>query len=344
MEAEKTNDIGLLLERLGNGSLTGAEKEFLQHYVESTFQDEKLNELMQKHWNTMEQESYSNLDETDLKQVRKQILSRIKKPGLALRHPGSRGAAWPNFLVRVAAVLTIPLLLLSSYLIYQLNQHTEDRMVMQDVIATPGSRVHFVLPDQSEVWLNSGSSISYLTGLYINGQRRVKLNGEGYFQVVPDKKHPFIVETSFLNVKVLGTSFNVSNYAGDDFISSTLEKGLVALLDSKNDEVALLKPGQQAFFSKNTRELKIINVDTRLSTSWKDGKLVFRNSPLRDVTKQLERWFNCTIRVDPALMNSEISYTATIQNETLGEVLKMIEISTEVKTKIKNREVTICTE
>jgi ferric-dicitrate binding protein FerR (iron transport regulator) len=81
-----------------------------------------------------------------------------------------------------------------------------------------------------------------------------------------------------------------------------------------------------------------------MSTSWKDGKLMFRDSPLNDVTRQLERWFNCTIHVDPKLMNSEISYTATIQDETLGEVLKMIEISTQVKTRIKNREVTIWTE
>jgi ferric-dicitrate binding protein FerR (iron transport regulator) len=95
---------------------------------------------------------------------------------------------------------------------------------------------------------------------------------------------------------------------------------------------------------KGTKELTVYPVNTGLLTSWKDGKLMFRDSPLKDVSRQLERWFNCTIHVDPKLLHSGILYTATIQNETLGEVLQMIEISTPVKTKIKNREVTIWSE
>jgi ferric-dicitrate binding protein FerR (iron transport regulator) len=220
-----------------------------------------------------------------------------------------------------------------------------EQSVMQQVIATPGSRVHFVLPDQSEVWLNSGSSLEFSNGLYVNKQRRVKLKGQGYFVVTRDEKHPFIVSADDLNIKVLGTSFDVSNYAEDDFISSTLEGGAIVLLDSSGDkEIASLKPGQQAVFCKGTKELTVHQVNTGILTSWKDGKLMFRDSPLKDVTQQLERWFNCTIHVDPKLLHSGILYTATIQNETLGEVLQMIEISTQVKTKIKNREVSIWSE
>jgi ferric-dicitrate binding protein FerR (iron transport regulator) len=82
-------------------------------------------------------------------------------------------------------------------------------------------------------------------------------------------------------------------------------------------------------------------VDTRLTTSWKDGRLIFKNTPLHEVTKQLERWFNCSIYVAPELLDSGILYTATIQDETLIEVLEMIEISTKVNTEIKNRQVQI---
>jgi ferric-dicitrate binding protein FerR (iron transport regulator) len=123
-----------------------------------------------------------------------------------------------------------------------------------------------------------------------------------------------------------------------------LEDGAVALLNPSGEEIASLKPGQQALFRKKTRELTVCQVDTRLLTSWKDGKLIFRNAPLKEVTKQLERWFNFTIQVDPGLLHSGILYTATIQDETLGEVLQMIEISTQVKTKIKSREVSIWSE
>jgi ferric-dicitrate binding protein FerR (iron transport regulator) len=137
----------------------------------------------------------------------------------------------------------------------------------------------------------------------------------------------------------------VSNYAEDEFIRSTLEDGAIALLNPSGDrELASLKPGQQAVFRKQTKELRVYQTDTRLSTSWKDGKLIFRDASLKEVTRQLERWFNCSIQTDPELLHSGILYTATIRDETLGEVLQMIEISTQVKTKIKNRSVKIWAE
>jgi transmembrane sensor len=211
----------------------------------------------------------------------------------------------------------------------------------QTVIASPGSRVHFTLPDQTEVWLNSGSTLEFPLNLNQQDQRKVKLFGQGYFNVKHDANHPFYVETEILSVKALGTSFDVSSYSEDQQISSTLEEGSIALFNSRGNEVARLFPGQKAVLDKKTNEIVVKNVETALSTSWKDGKLIFRNTSLSDVTIQLERWFNCKIHLDPHLLNSDLMYSATIQDETLGEVLKMIEISTRIKTKIEKREVYI---
>jgi ferric-dicitrate binding protein FerR (iron transport regulator) len=211
----------------------------------------------------------------------------------------------------------------------------------QRVTANPGSRVHFTLPDQTEVWLNSGSMLEFPLALNLLDNRKVKLSGQGYFKVAHDKAHPFFVETDGLSIKALGTSFDVSNYDNDKQISSTLEEGSIALIGFDGNEVTRIHPGQKAILDKTTHMMVVRDVETLLTTSWKDGKLIFRNTSLSDITVQLERWFNCKIHLDPRLKDSGLMYTATIQNETLGEVLKMIEISTRIKTLIKEREVYI---
>lgn len=347
MELKNNHDISLLLERMLAGTLDESGKDDLRAYIESTFRDEKLNDLMNRHWNSLNRQ-YVKQDEQELEDLKRRIRTMVMHDQVDLVRPVQKGMVrLMKYLVRAAAILTIPLLIFSGYLYSRLSRQAPGlagHPVMQQVIATPGSRVRFVLPDQSEVWLNSGSSLEFPNSLDNQKLRRVKLLGQGYFRVSKDEKHPFIVETGELNVKVLGTSFDVSCYTGDQFVRSTLEEGAIALLNSQGCEVAFLKPGQQAVYNRETKKLTVNQVDTRLTTSWKDGTLMFRDSPLEDVTIQLERWFNCTIHVDPELINSGILYTATIKDETLGEVLQMIEISTQVKTKIKNREVTIWSE
>jgi ferric-dicitrate binding protein FerR (iron transport regulator) len=213
--------------------------------------------------------------------------------------------------------------------------------VIGKVVAHPGSRVHFTLPDQTEVWLNSGSTLEYPLALNEQENRKVKLSGQGYFKVAHDPSHPFFVETDGIRIKALGTSFDVSGYAADRQISSTLEEGSIALLDLSGKEVTRIYPGQKAVLDKSTNSMEVKEVETMLTTSWKDGKLIFRNTSLLDVTIQLERWFNCKIHLDSRLLKTDLMYTATIQDETLGEVLKMIEISTKIKTGIEKREVYI---
>lgn len=323
----------LILEETGD-----EDKERLQAYIRSSFRDKELDELMRQHWDGIVNKG---LEKNDL--FLQQLKTKIRERIFGAESIPKKTIRWKTTLTRIAAVLFIPLLISSVYLFYLFSQgDMPDRQnAMQQVFATPGSRVHFILPDSSEVWLNSGSTLEYPINMNRQKQRKVKLSGQGYFNVTHDIKHPFVVEAGELNIKVLGTSFDVSAYPNDPFINSTLEIGSIALLDSYGKEVARLNPGQKAILDKQSRKLFIENVDTRLITSWKDGKLIFKNTPLAEVTRQLERWFNCHISVSPQLFNSGILYTATIKDETLGEVLKMIEISTSVTTKVENRKVTI---
>lgn len=334
-----------LHQQLLSDGLTQNEKDDLWVKIQATYKNDELELLMQKYWQSLENKEIA-ADELQFEVLKNQILSRIQKSKNGSKNTYKRSISnWQNVLMRVAAILFIPLLLGSAYVYYRMdnryNKMASTSSVMQEVIACPGSRVHFTLPDHSEVWLNSGSKLKFSLNMASLDQRNVTLTGQGYFKVAHDKKHPFIVETEKMKIQALGTSFDVSSYCNDSQVSSILEEGSIALINLQNEEFARLTPGQQAVLDKSSNQFSIKNVDTALSTSWRDGKLIFRNSPLVEVTKQMERWFNCKINVDPKLLNSNILYTATIQDETLGEVLKMIEISTSVKTKIEKREVSI---
>ncbi|MEL7587321.1 MAG: FecR domain-containing protein [Prolixibacteraceae bacterium] len=341
MKENNYQDIEQLLQKMLVGTLSENEKDEIRKYMASTWQDERLNDFMSRHWATLDARS-ADSDEAGLDDLKSRILLMIMNDPSLSRPAAGRKIRLnpPGWLVRIAAVLTIPLLIFSGYLYYRLNGSSSavKPEISQEVVATPGSRVHFMLADKTEVWLNSGSTLSFSTGLYEQQQRRVKLTGQGYFLVSKDEEHPFIVETGDLNIKVLGTAFDVSNYANDEFISSTLEHGAIALLNSDGEELAVLRTGENAVYKKTSRELAVNQVNTRIATSWKDGQLIFREAPLKEVTTRLERWFNCSINVDPELASSGMRFTATIQDETLGEVLKMVEISAHVRTKITKRE------
>jgi ferric-dicitrate binding protein FerR (iron transport regulator) len=331
-----------LLERILSGELTSAEREDLTIYIEDSYRDHQLDLLMQEHWDGMEDEKIV-MNDSQLLNLKIRIFDQIHQSKASLEenrrivHPN-----WKSYLTRAAAVLFVPLLLGSMLLVNRMNnqiQKLTTTTANQKVVANPGSRVHFTLPDQTEVWLNSGSMLEFPLSINQQDFRKVKLSGQGYFKVAHDQEHPFFVEVDGLNIKALGTSFDVSAYISDGQISSTLEEGSIALINNEGGEIARLHPGQKAFLDKTTNVLFVKEVETTLTTSWKEGKLIFRNSSLPDVMEQLERWFNCKIHVDTKLMTAGLMYTATIQDETLGEVLKMIEISTKIKTRIEKREV-----
>jgi transmembrane sensor len=337
-------DIKHLLKQMLSNELTVSEKEKLQRYIQQTYKDHELDRLMHDHWLELENKLVGE-DEAQFVNLKNRIISLIATTNVPLNKEYTLSPSnWRYFLMRVAAVLFVPLLLSSILVFYSLNKRIDTingEVSMQEIVASPGSRVHFTLPDRTEVWLNSKSKLEFPVNLNQQKQRRVKLTGQGYFKVAHDKQHPFFVDIEGISIEALGTAFDVSGYNDDMQIKSTLEEGAIAFLGENGKEVAHLIPGQQAIMDKTTQSVVVENVKTALTTSWKDGKLIFRNSSITEVAKQLERWFNCEIHLDPKLQTSNLFYTATLQDETLGEVLKMIEISTSVKTTIKKREVFI---
>ena len=159
------------------------------------------------------------------------------------------------------------------------------------VIQIPkGGEYELILPDGTHVWINSDSELSFPTQ-FDSTRREVFLTGEAYFSVTKDKEKPFIVKVNEdIEIKVLGTQFNVQAYQDENTIETTLCEGSVNVSDGK--QKVTLTPSLQAVYSKSTKNLITRKVDTRLYSSWKDGLFVFENKQLEEIMTTLSRWYN----------------------------------------------------
>lgn len=179
-----------------------------------------------------------------------------------------------------------------------------------------------ILPDKSRVWLNSGSTLSYNENF--NGtERRIKLQGEAFFQVTHDTTRPFRVETSLFTVKVLGTSFNVRS----DFkrTEATLVSGKVVIEDENEREILVLTPGQKVESTMESGSLQVMNVNTDLNTAWIHGYIAFENATITEIIQKLEDIYSQKIEILPST-NIERTYTGSVQKEkNVEQVLKSLQ-------------------
>lgn len=160
-----------------------------------------------------------------------------------------------------------------------------------------GKTFNVTLSDGTHVCLNSGSTLKFPVQ-FINGMKReVFLEGEAFFDVTKDKRHPFVVNANAVSVRVLGTKFNVSSYAEDKTINTVLVEGSVALSASgKSTDKTMLKPGFKGAFDKSgTVVFSLEKVDTRQYTNWMKGEIAFKGIGFKEIARKLERTYNVTI-------------------------------------------------
>ncbi len=238
------------------------------------------------------------------------------------------------YLTKAAAVLFLPLLITSlAYIIYICPICPSDDRIQElssRIDVSYGTVTHFVLFDGTNVWLNSGSHFEY-PSQFPGSSRKVYLEGEAYFEVAESSK-PFVVRTKHMEVMATGTSFNVLAYPDDDMIQTTLVEGKVALYKLRSDSRPLLltklEPNEKAtyYIYSNKNELSVELTDAEAYTAWKNGKLIFNNDSFEEIVTKLSRWYNTDIRlIDPELKT--YSYTATFTDETLLQVLELLENS-----------------
>ncbi len=198
-----------------------------------------------------------------------------------------------------------------------------EKLVYNTLTVPYGKRFNIVLSDGTEVMLNSGTSIKYPEQFIKGKNRNVFLMGEAFFKVAKDKNHPFIVQSGDLDIRVLGTQFNVSSYPEDVITNTVLVEGEVSVYDNKiayePTEAVLLAPGQMVSWDKESRGIEVEEADISLYTAWTKGKIIFRHMPFKNILKKLERHYNVTITNTNTSLANEL-FTASFDIETIEEV------------------------
>ena len=240
--------------------------------------------------------------------------------------------------MRVAAVL-IPFILFAGLFSYTNN--TVDifgESPYAEIYVPRGEQVHFVFQDGSEAYLNADTKIRYPKqfGLF---SRKVFLEGEAFFKIATNKRRPFIVNVNNSNVEVRGTSFNVKAYKHDEMMEVVLEEGRITFNTPKHSYGLL--PGQLALYNNRNGECVIKNLANSAEASlWKDNYFVFKDTPLLEVLKVLNRRFNVdyNFRDINAL---KYSYTLTTQQTSLERLVKELEIIAPVKFNLNDKVINI---
>jgi ferric-dicitrate binding protein FerR (iron transport regulator) len=246
---------------------------------------------------------------------------------------GKRRLTYWQILQRIAAILFIPLLISMLWLTVGKNfRNSNSTTTYNKVVAAFGTYSLLELPDGSKVWLNSGASLRY-PDKFRNKDRTVYLIGEAYFEVHSDKTMPFFVNTPYFTVKATGTKFNVRAEKNFRTPSVTLVEGKVSIQkpnsDKQKDLITVLQPNQHFTYDTLSGHVITQTEDTYKHFAWKDGKLVFRNDNISEVARRISLQYN----VDIEIKGNEIKkyrYRATFENEPLGELLRLLKISSPI--------------
>jgi transmembrane sensor len=246
---------------------------------------------------------------------------------------------WKQIALQAAAVLIISIVFSILYTNISRKEAATDveKTVYQHVKAACGTQTKIELEDGTIVFINSGSELSFPNSFSDKDVRLVKLSGEGYFTVAKNKEKPFIVEINKLQVKVLGTSFNVEAYPNNSNTTIALVEGQIELQqngENRSPNITTMKPNQIAVFNNSSESLNL-KTETDLSKyiDWKEGKIVFSNDPISIVMEKLENWYN----VDIDLADNKLQkyrFTGTFINEPVENILYILSITSNMKYKI----------
>jgi ferric-dicitrate binding protein FerR (iron transport regulator) len=226
-----------------------------------------------------------------------------------------------------------------------------------------GSKTNIVLPDGSKVWLNAGSKITY-DKVFGETLREVSLTGEAYFDVVHNAARPFIIHTRAMDIKVLGTEFNVKSYPDEKTTETSLIRGSIEVtLKRRGAEKILLKPNEKlvvsnengeeqkaaGFKKKSIRHIPIINLSTLnyfsldstiLETSWVSNRLVFEDESFEEIAHKMSRWYGVNFLFKDEDVKT-LRFTGNFRNETVVEALKAMKITADFDFQIEDKNVII---
>lgn len=219
----------------------------------------------------------------------------------------------------------------------------KEQVEYNELIIPKGRSYSLVLSDGTRVWLNAESSIHYPVS-FSNSERRVKISGEAFFDVVHDADRVFIAETENYNIKVLGTKFNISSYQDENIVATTLVSGSVSIFTNNNSNILktdAVLPGEQFRYNKSNETTEITKVDTELYTSWVNNNLRLNNMPLKDIFKILGRRYDIDVVFCDERAKYEKFSGMIPLNDNLIIILNQFSKISKVDFKVENRIVEI---
>ena len=242
---------------------------------------------------------------------------------------------------RYAAVVAI-IIAVGCISYWQGEVNVKDTFADISVEAPLGSKTKLYLPDGTLVWLNAGSRMTYSQGFGVDN-RKVELEGEGYFEVKRNEKIPFFVKTKDLQLQVLGTKFNFRDYPEDHEVVVSLLEGKVGLNNLLREEKeAVLSPDERAVLNKANGLLTVESVNAYNASQWPDGYLFFDEELLPDIAKELERSYNVKIHIANDSLKTFRFYGNFVRREqNIQEVLEALASTEKMQYKIEERNITI---
>ena len=312
-----------LIDRYIQGKLSEEER----REVESLFLETETNQYL---YDSLENDFNRIIDEKPENEIRiENILERIKREKGLIDHESETGEKTINKFIRtyskVAAVLLIPLLITSILLIHNRTKAPVNEEIANSIYAPLGSRISFTLPDGTKGMLNSGSTISY--SLPFSNNRKLKLTGEGWFDVQKDEKHPFVISALNTTFTVVGTTFNLSAYEEENYVELVLTSGRVECFDKTNKEKVVVLPSERLVF----KDGKIVRsvTDTTKYNGWTKGKLIFRGDAMDEVVRRIMRWYNVDIELaDKELEN--YSFRGIFSDDSIEDILAFLAMTSPI--------------
>lgn len=215
--------------------------------------------------------------------------------------------------------------------------------VVYNTLSTPfGGQYRLTLQDGTNVWLNAGSSLHF-PAAFPQNERKVTLTGEAYFEVAKDRDRPFCVaikagaDTS-MNVRVLGTHFNINAYPDEPQHVVTLLEGGVKV--NYHEANALLAPGRKAILNVAAGSMQVKDGDTEAAVAWKNGYFLFDNEKVEDIMRQVSRWYDVEVRYEGDISKKAIAGSLS-HSKNVSEVLNMLELTGAVHFKLEGRRITV---
>ena len=316
------------------GDLSTTDKLWVESWMAASSANAETFEALKEEWKYLDEEHVVDIDKD-------RVWNLIHEH--VLLHPSASNKPFikRSFVIKVASIAASVALLIGaiSSLLIKGSIDTINREQAVTKIETPeGQKMLMTLPDETKVWLNSGSILSY-TENFNKSDREISLCGEAFFDVTHSAKKEFIVKTTSVNVVVKGTTFDVSAYDEDPYVGVSLVEGKVDVMDRNNNLLVELAPNENVKVNKSSLQYVHTKNIKDAFPLWTKEQLVFYNVDLFEMTRKIERWYGVEIELINPIISQKYSFS--VKTESIRELLELFNKIAPIEYSINGKEVTI---